>query len=454
MTSVTTAGGLLSFLTADVEPVAEFGLITSVGVMLVFIYTVVLLPALLALFPLAKPSHRAERRSTVMDRLLEWIASFSCRNYGKIILASALLMIFAFVGMSRLYFSHNALLWFPDSNPIRVATQVIDEKLAGSISLEVVIDTGKTNGLYDPVLLQHLSDSVKYCENLKETNGTSLVGKAWSLDTIVKEINRALNENREEFYRIPKDHGLVAQELFLFEGTGNDDLEETVDADFSKVRFTLKAPYRDAFEYQPMVEKVRQHFQRNYPDANIAVTGEMALIVQLLINVMKTMATSYAISLVVITLLMIMLIGRVRIGMLSMVPNLLPLFLVAGMMGFFKIPLDFSSMLTGSIAIGLVVDDTIHFMHNFRRYFEQSGDVVEAVHQTMLTTGRAMLVTSVVLSRILQLHVRGDEKHRLFRSHYRQCGRRGTDCRFFPAPCPDGHGPSPADSRRRPFPSL
>lgn len=398
MTSVTTAGGLLSFLAADVEPVAEFGLITAVGVMLVFVYTVVLLPALLALFPLAKPNHKTERRSAVMDRLLEWIASFSCRNYGKIILASALLLIFAVVGMSRLYFSHNALRWFPDGHPIRGATKVIDEKLAGSIALEVVIDTGKTNGLYDPALLQQLSDSVKYCESLKEKDGSPLVGKAWSLDTIVKEINRALNENQEEFYRIPQDQGLVAQELFLFEGSGNDDLEETVDTDFGKVRFTMKAPYRDAFEYQPMVEKVRQHFRQYYPEADITMTGEMALIVQMLINVMKTMATSYAISLVVITLLMMLLIGRVRIGMLSMVPNLMPLFLVAGMMGFFKIPLDFSSMLTGSIAIGLVVDDTIHFMHNFRRYFEQTGDVVDAVRQTMLTTGRAMLVTSVVLS--------------------------------------------------------
>lgn len=397
MTSATTAGGLLSFLAADVGPVAEFGLVTPVGIMLLFIYTVILLPALISLFPMARPNAKTERRGTAMDRMLETIAVFSCRNSSRILLVSTLLVVCAAIGMSQLYFSHNGLKWFPETHPIRVATAIIDEKLAGSMGLEVVVDTGRSNGLYDPALLKQLSASVDYCESLRDGD-TVLVGKAWSLDSIVKEINRALNENRPEYYSIPQDRNLVAQELFLFEGTGNDDLEKVIDADFSKVRFTLKAPFRDAFEYQPMVEQVRQHFLQNYPQADITVTGEMALIIKMLVNVIKTMATSYGISLVVITLLMMLLIGRVRIGMLSMIPNLVPLFLVAGMMGLFSVPLDFSSMLTGSIAIGLVVDDTIHFMHNFRRYFEQSNDVELAVRQTLLTAGRAILVTSVVLS--------------------------------------------------------
>ena len=111
-----------------------------------------------------------------------------------------------------------------------------------------------------------------------------------------------------------------------------------------------------------------------------------------------SMVKSYGIALVVITVLMILLIGWVRNGLLSMVPNLSPILLMLGVIGVFNLPMDLFAMMVASIAIGLAVDDTIHFMHNFRRYYEQGGDPVVAVHQTLQTTGRAMLVTTIVLS--------------------------------------------------------
>ena len=110
------------------------------------------------------------------------------------------------------------------------------------------------------------------------------------------------------------------------------------------------------------------------------------------------MRKSYLYALVVVTILMILLIGRVRIGLLSMIPNLAPILLMLGIIGATPISMDLFTMMVASIAIGLAVDDTIHFMHNFRRYYEQSGDPKQAVHQTLQTTGRAMLVTSVVLA--------------------------------------------------------
>ena len=112
-----------------------------------------------------------------------------------------------------------------------------------------------------------------------------------------------------------------------------------------------------------------------YPEAEVTITGSNVLYVKMFQNVITTMAKSYVISLSVITVLMILLLGRLRIGLLSMVPNLLPLVMILGIMGWMDIPLDMSTVLIGSIAIGLVVDDTIHFMHNFRRDFEELGSV-------------------------------------------------------------------------------
>jgi predicted RND superfamily exporter protein len=108
--------------------------------------------------------------------------------------------------------------------------------------------------------------------------------------------------------------------------------------------------------------------------------------------------TSYFYAFIVITLLMIILIGNIKIGLASMIPNIYPIIIMLGIMGWLDLPMDLFTMMIGSIAIGLAVDDTIHFMHNFRRYFEQYNDAKKAVRQTLHTTGRAMLVTTCVLS--------------------------------------------------------
>jgi predicted RND superfamily exporter protein len=396
MTSITTAAGLLSFVVADVKPVADLGIAAPIGIGLALVYTVVLLPAMIAIFPMRRGKPRGEHQLSLMDRLLASVARISCAKPVVILAVALVITIVSVAGMTRLRFSQNGIKWFKESSPIRQATELIDDKLRGTLILEVVIDTGQPNGLYEPELLQQLERSMAYVEGLRR--GDVFVGKASSLDTIVKEINRALNENQPEHYTIPDDRNLIAQELLLFEGSGSNDLEQLVDPDFSMVRCTLKVPFIDAFYQVGLIDDVSAHLESAFPQAEITITGSNALYVKMFHNIITTMAKSYMISLSIITLLMIALIGRVRIGLLSMIPNLLPLVVILGAMGWLDIPLDMSTVLIGSVAIGLVVDDTIHFMHNFRRYFEQSGSVEVAVARTMDTAGRAIMVTSIVLA--------------------------------------------------------
>ena len=124
----------------------------------------------------------------------------------------------------------------------------------------------------------------------------------------------------------------------------------------------------------------------------------VAILSQVITNAIHSMIKSYGYALTVITLLMIFLIGGVKIGMFSMIPNIFPIILMLGIMGWCNLPMDLFCMMVGSIAIGLAVDDTIHFMHNFRRYYETFHDPEKAVYETLHTTGRAMLVTTCVLS--------------------------------------------------------
>jgi predicted RND superfamily exporter protein len=130
----------------------------------------------------------------------------------------------------------------------------------------------------------------------------------------------------------------------------------------------------------------------------ITVTGRSALGARTFSALIDSMARSYIFALVVITPLMMLLIGDVRLGLISMAPNLLPVFLILAAMGLFDLPLDASSMMVGSIVIGLAVDDTIHILHRFRMEFERSGDTHQAVQETLRTTGTALFFTTLVLT--------------------------------------------------------
>ena len=215
---------------------------------------------------------------------------------------------------------------------------------------------------------------------------------------VVKETHRALNENREEAYVIPQSRALVAQELLLFENGGSDDVEDLVTSDFDQARISIAAPFADGALYQPYIDAIIPRIRDVLgPDVDFEFTGMFRLISNTIHAALETMVRSYGTALVVITTLMILLIGNLRIGLLSMIPNLAPVVVGLGIMGWVGIPLDMFTLMVGAIVIGLAVDDTIHFMHNFRRSFEATGNVRHAVRETLEGTGQALLFTSCVL---------------------------------------------------------
>ena len=398
-TSLTTAGGLLSFATAEIAPVADLGVFAAAGVMVALIYTLLLVPSILVLLPVKQLGRAAARResSLLLDNFFKRVARVTTRRPWVIIALSALVLLVSLVGVSRVGFSHYVLGWFPEGSEVRRGTELIDRELRGSISLEVLADTGREGGVYDPAFLKGLDSLARQVEGYDD--GSIFVGKAWSVADILKEVNRALNEDREEYYRVPDDRDLVAQEFLLFENSGSDDLKDVVDSRFSTARFTVKSPFVDALAYDALMQDVEARFAKTLgPDVKITVTGMLPLLSRTLASVMHSMARSYLVAAVVITLMMVFLIGDLRMGLLSMLPNFLPIVFTIGVMGWLGMPMDMFTMLVGSIAIGLVVDDTVHFMHNFRRYRARTGSTEEAVFLTLSGSGRAMLVTTCVLS--------------------------------------------------------
>ena len=396
MTSLTTAGGLLSFVAAAMRPIAHFGVFGPVGVMVALVFTVVLLPALIAVFPMREESLRTLRRPALSQRLLLRAGGFATRRASWVAAVWGILLVAGLFGAVRVHLSHDPTGWWPEGHPMRAATELMNEKTGGAMFFEMLVETGVENGMHDPVLLAKLDTLAEQAASIDL--GPIYVGKTVSLSDVVQEIHQALNENRPEYRTVPADRELVAQELLLFENSGTDDLENFVDPRFQTGRVTFKVPFVDAVAYPALMEKLEEQATSLLGDVPVTITGMGAVMTNMMNAVMVTLVRSYLLAMLLVLPLLVILIGNLRMGLTAIIPNLAPIVMTLGLMGWLGIGIDTFTLLIGCIAIGLAVDDTIHFMHNFRRYYEASKDVPLAVRQTLETTGQALLFTSVVLA--------------------------------------------------------
>ncbi|MCO4845301.1 MAG: MMPL family transporter [Sulfurovum sp.] len=393
MTSITTAIGVGSFSGSKVAPISDLGMFASLGVMISLFLTLTLLPALLSI---TKMKQKKKTEAGKLDKFMKKLSAIPINHYKSIIALSMVLVVIALVAATKIELSHNPLKWFQPDSYDRVSTEVIDESLNGSVTIELIIDTQEENGWNDPIRLKKLNKLSKEMEQYVDSY--THIGKVVSLATIVKETNRALHENKEAYYTIPDNADLVSQELLLFENSGSDDLEDVVDSQISKARISIKLPWTDAVRAKEVLGYVKEVATKTFPDDKVVTTGMIPLLINTFSHAVSSSVTSYFIAFIGISFMMILILGSVRIGLLSMIPNLTPIILGLLLMYFAHIPLDMFTLLIGSIAIGLAVDDTIHFLHNFRRYYLESGDSAKAIEQTFFTTGKAMVITTIVLS--------------------------------------------------------
>jgi predicted RND superfamily exporter protein len=398
LTALTTAGSLLSFAFAELTAIADLGFFGAIGTLLALVYTLLLLPACIALFPIRrKPDSRENLKSAAMDTVLLAFSRFSTRHPKKVVAGALVLFGLSIYATCMVSYSHNALNWIAAKEKLTVDVPYIDVHMNGSIVLEVILDTQITDGVKEPLFLNRLQAFKQ--EILTYVDPHLQVGKIYAIDDILMEVNQSLNDNDPAFYDIPKTKDAISQELLLFENSGSDDLERFVDRDYRITRLSIKIHWIDAVHLKPFITYIQTLVTHHFPEIEAPViTGIPALMSRSIPASLHSMAKSYVIAFLVITLLMILHVGDVKIGLLSMISNLLPIFMTMGIMGVFSIKLDMSTIMIGSIAIGIVVDDTLHFMYNFRKFLDQTGNAHLAIEKTMLGTGRALLLTSLILS--------------------------------------------------------
>lgn len=391
--SATTALGMLSLATSDVVAVREFGIGSSVGIMVDFVISIVFMPTMLTL---VKPevAHVAPHEKHLMEPMRR-IAKFSTSHPKAVILTAAIISVVTIAGTSRLYVDTNHINFFSDRHPLATSAKVIDEELSGIYSFNILLE-GPEDSLKSPDALRRMQRVTRQLLELP------YVKKVTSVADYVKRINRELHDGRPEAAVIPDDPPAIAQELFVFgmSDRGRSELERMAASDYSRAQMAVKLASMSSDLVFEQIGRAERIVAREFADSPIraTVTGSGRLFSTLDHYLVTSQLSSFGTAFLTVFGVIFLVFRSARFGVLAIVPNLFPVLAVLGIMGWLGISMNVATIMVSSVALGVVDDDTIHFINRFRKDRAKGATVERAIEAATVFEGRAALTTALINS--------------------------------------------------------
>ena len=311
----------------------------------------------------------------------------------------SVIILLCIPGVVSLKVWHNPLDWLPEETPIKVAFDSMDENIGGTASVQILVDGHTENGVKDLELLQGLDKLGAHIRAYEDPVLGPIVGNSVSLATVLKELNQAYHGNDPEYYRLPDSQAGASQLIQTFENSGKENMEKIVVGDLSRTQMTIRIKWLEATSYLGLTDYIQEGIDTYIPKtATARPTGSVYSLVSTIGQLVKDLIASFGVAFVLITLIMMGLLRSIKLGLIAMVPNLLPIATIMSIMSVTDIPIDMNTLLIASISIGLAVDDTIHLLHHFKVNYEATGNLELALRRAMSHSGRAIISTSVILT--------------------------------------------------------
>ncbi len=442
LTTITTMAGMSSLAATGMPMFVQFGLSSAAGVFFAFLYTIYLLPVLLNYWhpmQVKKISQTDENRKSsikavvllMKSKVLSVLCLFAkplmrgAKKVGLVWLFSAewlqplLDKIPAFVerfrylvaiiffggfivclyGATQVKIDSNLVELYSDDVPIGQAYDIVDENMMGTGSMVIVVDTASSDGIMDPDVL----NSMDRLQNKIEASYSNYIIRTNSLADLVKDTH-AIMQSSEEFRTIPDSQIAVSQLLYLFNSSNPEERRALVSDDYSKSHISVQLRNAGSNEYKEFFKEIQQDINSefnkltaSYPEIKVQITGSFALMMRLADDISKNQFKSLAIAAVVISLLLMVTLGSLQAGVMSIIPNLIPATLAFGLMGLLGIPLDTDTLMIAPLIIGIAVDDTIHFISHYRMSLAQNHNMKFALVETIKEVGQAVTFTTLIL---------------------------------------------------------
>lgn len=382
LTSITTLVGFLALGTSPVQQVMQFGLFVGFGVMAALAITLTLIPAALELGRGPRLATRTVTKTTPSARGLTWLSRLVVKRRRALLIVGGVLFVLAVVGGTQLAVETNTLRFFRPETPIREATEVVDGSFGGSESLSIVVN----GNIKSPDVLNGMLDFQDWAMALSE------VGYSVSIADYVARINQALHDNDPAQRVIPQTRNAVAQVILLYEMSSDpSDFARVVNFNYEQARIVLRMESLSSSELGELVQQVEDEAIRNAAGRfDVEITGSSYLFKILTDLLVNGQILSLLVSLLGVALVVGLIFRSIRFGLLSMIPLGFTITLNFGIMGWLNIPLDTATTMLASIAIGIGVDYTVHFLSKYRRQRREGSSSHNAVGETIRTTGRAI----------------------------------------------------------------
>lgn len=390
LTSVTTAIGFLSMNFSDSPPFRDLGNIVAVGVLLACLLSLTLFPALLSLLPV-----RANVSSTEKQAKMQGFAHFVVNKHKPIFVLSTLLVLIMVSQIPRIELNDNFVEYFDERVPFRVAAEFSDENLTGMGLLEFELNSGESSGINNPEFLQSADQFVQWLRQQPEVIHVN------SFTDTMKRLNMNMHADDKAYYRLPDSQELSAQYVLLYEMSlpYGLDLNNQLNVDKSATRIVVNLHTLSSLQMLEMEQRTLNWLQENASNIEAHISSPALMFSHIGQRNITSMLTGTSLALVLISAILMVVLRSFKHGLLSLVPNLAPAAIAFGGWGFFVGEVGLALSVVTGMTLGIVVDDTVHFISKYLYAKRQKRlSTEEAIYYAFSSVGKALWVTTVALA--------------------------------------------------------
>ena len=384
----TTAIGFLSLNFSISPPFRQLGNMVAGGMIGVWVFTMFLLPGLICWLPI-----KQNKRTASVDSFMVALGEFVIRHQKRLLVGIPVVIIAFGAGISQIKLEDDFLRYFDESFETRQATDLYETELGGLNVLEYSVDTGVENGINSVEYLQTLDALSVFLRDQPE------ISHIRSLSDTIKRLNMNMNSDDPAYYRIPDSDEEASQFLFLYElslGYGMD-LTDQINVDRSSTRVSAFVGYATTRQLIALDEKIQGWFDKNAPELKSPVTGQTHVYTMISARDVPSMLQGTSLALVFISFVIFLVLRNFKLGLVSLVPNLVPAIMGFGLWGYMVGNVTLAVSIVVAMTLGIVVDDTVHFILKYANARKRGDSAEDSVRYAFKSVGMALTVTSLGL---------------------------------------------------------
>jgi len=392
----TTLVSLLSFLVIPIRPMHCVGIISSMSVLFVLLTSLIVTPVLLSFGKNKRPVDGfTEDSDTRWTAAMVHLCDKVLRNPKKIGYSFLVICILLCIGLWKIEAAFDIERTM--GTKVDYVKEVMDvgrSELGSLYSYDLIVELPNDDEAKEPANLQHLD------ELQQKVNGYDLTKRTTSILDIVKDLNQTLNDGDSTFYRIPDTEEEVAQMILLYENAGGTESEYWVDYDYRRLRLMVEISDFNSAQVEQEMARIQDDAEQLFPGAKITTVGNIPQYVTMMQYLVRGQMLSFVISILIIGVILMIAFQSIRVGLIGLIPNMMPAIFVGGYMGWMGIPLDMMTATLLPMMLGMAVDDTIHFINHSKLEFDRTRDYQTAIRRTFRVVGVAIVITSIITSAV------------------------------------------------------